>query len=131
MDLIGGHRSSNLKRCQMMQACHNPCPTTLLADCRHPLQIIPLHQVCFYSCIHTILGISLHFSFFAKNEESFKNFATKAKKLRKNKNDNSNCFYAQIKGFHHKYQFSVVDRNHSRSKNPVWYIFFNFYCRFM
>ena len=47
MDLIGGHRSSNLKSCQMMQAYRNPCPTTLLADCRHPLQIIPLHQVCF------------------------------------------------------------------------------------
>ena len=37
-------------------------------------------------------------------------FAKKAKKLRKNKNDNSNCFYAQIKGFYHKFQFSVVDR---------------------
>merc|ERR1711894_522442 len=60
--------------------------------------------------ICTIPGISLHFSFFAKNEENFKIFAKKAKKLRKNKNDNSNCFYAQIKGFYHKFQFSVVDR---------------------
>ena len=50
-----------------------------------------------------ILGISLHFSFFAKNEENFKIFAKKAKKLQKNKSDNSNCFYAQIKGFHRKF----------------------------
>ena len=44
----------------------------------------------------SILGISLHFSFFAKNKENFKIFAQKAKKLRKNKNSNSNSFYAQI-----------------------------------
>ena len=31
----------------------------------------------------------------------------------------------------HIFQFLLVDRNHSRSKNPIWYIFPNFYCSFM
>ena len=67
-------------------------------------------QIIYYLCLFPfILGISLHFSFFAKNQENSKSFAKKAKKLQKNKNDNSNNVYAQIKGFYHKNQFSVVD----------------------
>ena len=57
--------------------------------------------------IMSILEISLHFSFFAKNEENTEIFAKKAKKLRNNKNDNSKCFYAQIKGFYLNFQFLV------------------------
>ena len=100
--------------------------------------IIPVRKLCKYTCryactlqfartlhytrVQTIL-CTFQFSFFTKNEENFKIFAKKEKKLRKNKNDNSNCFYAQIKLFYHKFQLSVVDRNHSRSKTLVWYIF--------
>ena len=65
-------------------------------------------------CSQQSLYWGFHCTFYSlqrtKKILKIKIFAKKAKKLRKNKNDNSNCFYAQIKGFYHKFQFSVVDR---------------------
>ena len=52
MVLTGGqwvYQLFSLKSCQM-QACHNPCPTTLSPVCHLPLQTIPSHQVRFWYC---------------------------------------------------------------------------------
>ena len=40
-------------------------------------------------------------------------------------------FMLKLKDFYHKFQFSVVNRNHSRSNTLVLCIFFNFNCRLM
>ena len=54
MVLTGGQwvfQLFSLKSCQM-QACHNPCPTTLSPVCHLPLQTIPSHQVRFWYCFN-------------------------------------------------------------------------------
>ena len=49
-------------------------------------------QFFFYQRASTIVGKSLHFSFFAKKRRKFQNLCKESKEIAKEKNENSNCF---------------------------------------